>query len=88
VLELLASGLSTQTIAAEMWVSPQAVSYHLGNMYAKFGCNNRAGLVGRAFVAGVLSAEEWPPKAQRLPQIARSRGENRSEPVRASAVRT
>jgi DNA-binding CsgD family transcriptional regulator len=64
VLELLASGLSTERIADALWVSPQAVSYHLGNMYAKFGCSNRAGLVARAFVGDVLDASAWPPRAR------------------------
>jgi DNA-binding CsgD family transcriptional regulator len=73
VLELLASGLSTQKIAEALWVSPQAVSYHLGNMYAKFGCENRAGLVARAFVARVLSVEEWPPHATHVRGTLRDR---------------
>jgi DNA-binding CsgD family transcriptional regulator len=63
VLELLASGLSTERISAQMWISPQAVSYHLGNLYAKFGCENRAGLVSRAFVSGMLSVKTWPPRS-------------------------
>ena len=62
VLELLAEGLSTQEIGEALWISPQAVSWHLGNMYAKFQCRNRAGLVGRAFVTGLLSAGQWPPR--------------------------
>lgn len=62
VLELIAQGGSTAQIACMLGVSNQAVTYHLGNLLAKFGSSNRAGLVARAFVYGFLAADSWPPR--------------------------
>jgi DNA-binding transcriptional ArsR family regulator len=62
VLEQLAEGSSTSEIARRLFVSPQAVTYHIGNLLAKFQSTNRAGLVSRAFVLGILEPI-WPPRA-------------------------
>jgi DNA-binding NarL/FixJ family response regulator len=72
VLELVAAGWSTRRIAEWLCVSEQCITYHIGNLLAKFQSPNRAGLVSRAFVLGYLSTE-WPPRAGRSPQlVARS----------------
>jgi DNA-binding NarL/FixJ family response regulator len=60
VLELLAEGWSTEEAARSLYVSRQAITYHVGNLLAKFQCANRTGLVARAFVIGVLEPT-WPP---------------------------
>lgn len=65
VLELLAEGLATRRIAEDLFVSQQAVTYHVGNLLAKFGCENRAGLVARAYVFGYLDPAAWPPRLAR-----------------------
>jgi DNA-binding CsgD family transcriptional regulator len=62
ILELIAAGWSTRRIAEILSVSEQAVTYHVGNLLAKFATENRAGLVGRAFVFGYLLADGWPPR--------------------------
>lgn len=62
VLELIAAGWSTRQIAETLVVSRQAVTYHIGNLLAKFQMTNRAGLVGRAFVLGYLDDRRWPPR--------------------------
>ena len=62
VLELAAAGLSSRGMAEELHVSEQAVTYHLGNLFAKFGADNRAGLIARAFVFGYLDPNGWPPR--------------------------
>jgi DNA-binding CsgD family transcriptional regulator len=62
ILELVAAGWSTRRIAEVLSVSAQAVTYHVGNLLAKFGTENRAGLVGRAFAFGYLMADSWPPR--------------------------
>lgn len=64
VLELVAMGHSTQEIAAILFVSRQAVAYHIGNLLRKFQAANRAGLTARAYVSGVLSVHHWPPRVQ------------------------
>ena len=61
VLEQLALGRSTGAAAHRLYVSHQAVTYHVGNLLAKFQCDNRTGLVSRAFVLGVLD-RTWPPR--------------------------
>ena len=72
VLELVAEGLSTRQIAETLFVSDQAITYHVGNLLSKFACENRAGLVSRAFVFGYLDPFTWPP---RLPTAPRRPGE-------------
>ena len=62
VLELLAEGHSTRTIAGLLSVSEQAITYHVGNMLSKFGCESRVGVVARAFVLGYLDSGRWPPR--------------------------
>ena len=62
VLEQLAEGKSTSAAARCLFVSPQAVTYHVGNLLAKLQCTNRSGLIARAFVLGILQ-RTWPPKA-------------------------
>lgn len=41
VAHLVARGMTTREIAAELYVTPKAVEYHLGNIYAKVGVNSR-----------------------------------------------
>ena len=62
VLELAAAGLSSRDMSERLHVSEQAVTYHLGNLFAKFGADNRAGLIARAFVFGYLDPSGWPPR--------------------------
>lgn len=62
VLELVAEGHSTRQMAQTLIVSEQAITYHVGNLLSKFACENRAGLVSRAFIFGYLEAFTWPPK--------------------------
>lgn len=62
VLEFVAAGWSTRRIADALRVSHQCITYHIGNLLAKFQVENRAGLVGRAFVFGYLASNRWPPR--------------------------
>jgi DNA-binding NarL/FixJ family response regulator len=41
IIKLLASGLSNQRIARELWVTEQTVKFHLTNIYRKLGVGNR-----------------------------------------------
>lgn len=61
VLEQLAAGKPTMAAAKSLFVSQQAITYHVGNLLAKFQCANRSGLIARAFVLGVLECT-WPPR--------------------------
>ena len=61
VLQLVAIGLTSREIAERLWVSRQAVTYHIGNLFMKLRADSRAGLVARAYANGVLSPGTWPP---------------------------
>jgi DNA-binding CsgD family transcriptional regulator len=61
VLEQLAVGLTSAQIGATLFLSEQAVTYHVGNLLSKFQSPSRTALVARAFVLGLLS-RTWPPE--------------------------
>jgi DNA-binding CsgD family transcriptional regulator len=61
VLQLVALGLSSREIASRLWVSRQAVTYHIGNLFMKLHADSRAGLVARAYALGIFSPGIWPP---------------------------
>jgi DNA-binding CsgD family transcriptional regulator len=44
VTALVAQGLSNREVAAELYVSPKTVQYHLTRIYAKLGVRSRAEL--------------------------------------------
>jgi DNA-binding CsgD family transcriptional regulator len=52
VAHLVARGLTNVEVAAELFVTPKAVEYHLGNIYAKFGLKGRQQL--RRYLGGSL----------------------------------
>lgn len=72
VLGQLAEGKSTNMAARSLYVSHQAVTYHVGNLLAKFQCANRTGLVSRAFVLDILD-HSWPPRVA-LPAVGEEPG--------------
>jgi len=41
VAYLVEQGMTNAEIAAELFITPKAVEYHLGNIYAKFGVKGR-----------------------------------------------
>jgi DNA-binding NarL/FixJ family response regulator len=62
ILPLVAEGLSTRAIAGKLFVSEQAVTYHVSNLLSKFNRENRAGLVSLAYHLGFLDPQVWPPR--------------------------
>ena len=62
VLCLVAAGLSNAEISARLHLSTHTIDRHLANMLRRSGAPNRAGLVARAYHAGVLVAGSWPPR--------------------------
>lgn len=62
ILTLLAAGCSTREISRRLFITEKGVAYHIGHLLGKFGCRSRAGVVGRAFVLGMLRADVWPPQ--------------------------
>jgi DNA-binding CsgD family transcriptional regulator len=61
VAHLIEQGMTNAEIAAELFITPKAVEYHLGNIYAKFG------LKGRQQLRRLLSASARPAPAGRDP---------------------
>ncbi len=61
VLRLVALGMTSREIAERLWVSRQAVTYHIGNLFMKLRADTRAGLVARSYAMGILSPGTWPP---------------------------
>ena len=47
VAEAVASGASDRQVAAEMFLSPRTVAYHLSSVYRKLGISSRAALAAR-----------------------------------------
>jgi len=63
VAELLAQGLSTETMADVLSLSHHTVTAHLGKMLRHLNAHNRTELVARLYAYGVFSSGEWPPRA-------------------------
>jgi DNA-binding CsgD family transcriptional regulator len=87
VVELLAQGLSTETMANILSISHHTVTAHLGKMLRNLHAQNRTELVARMYACGVLASGVWPPRAvshqaipvcQRLSAAERSRALPRS----------
>ena len=49
VVRLVAQGMTSREVAAALYVTPKAISYHLGNVFAKLGVTSRRQLWGRRF---------------------------------------
>ncbi|MCA2187789.1 LuxR C-terminal-related transcriptional regulator [Nonomuraea cavernae] len=61
VLRLVAAGASNAEIARRLYLTRQAVDYHLVRLRAKLGAESRSALPGRAFVLGLFVPGVWPP---------------------------
>ncbi|MHB2024803.1 MAG: helix-turn-helix transcriptional regulator, partial [Mycobacteriales bacterium] len=58
VARLVASGLTNREAAARLYVSPKAVEFHLGNVFAKLGVSSRRQLRDRPELTGDGYAQE------------------------------
>ncbi|MFE0516782.1 PAS domain-containing protein [Streptomyces sp. NPDC058964] len=63
ILALLAAGGSNADVAEELHLSRQTVDYHLSRLRDLLGAATRPALVARAYVLGILSAQDWPPRS-------------------------
>lgn len=55
ILELIAAGLTNPEIAARLFISPQTVGKHAGNIFGKLGVHTRTEAVARARALNLLS---------------------------------
>lgn len=62
VVELVAAGLSNAQIARRRHVSPHTVASQVADTMRRLDAQNRAALVARSYVDGVLNSESWPPR--------------------------
>ncbi|APU21392.1 helix-turn-helix transcriptional regulator [Actinoalloteichus sp. GBA129-24] len=62
IIENVASGLSSVTIANRMYLSRQSVEYHVSNLIREFKVANRTALIAKAYSLGILSSDVWPPR--------------------------
>ena len=58
ILRLLAVGHRNREIAAELFLSPHTVKFHVGNIFDKLGVRTRAEAAAVAFTAGLHPAPE------------------------------
>jgi ATP/maltotriose-dependent transcriptional regulator MalT len=56
VLQLVASGLTNNEIAGELYLSAKTVSRHLSNIFTKIGVTSRAGATAFAFEHGLVQS--------------------------------
>jgi DNA-binding CsgD family transcriptional regulator len=57
IARLVAEGATNREVAAQLFLSPKTVGYHLGKIYARLGIRSRAELV-RLFVLGDSAGED------------------------------
>jgi DNA-binding CsgD family transcriptional regulator len=62
VLRLVAAGRTNAQIAGELYLSHQSVGRCISMLMLRTLADNRAELVARAYVEGVLDHGTWPPK--------------------------
>lgn len=62
VLVLVADGYTNAQVADKLGVSTHTVSRHMTVMLRRAREPNRAGLIARAYAAGILLVGEHPPK--------------------------
>ena len=63
ILEGIAAGESNVQLARKLHLSRQGIDYRVAALLRRLGTPNRAALVARAYVLGLLSASHWPPRA-------------------------
>ncbi|MEE1754882.1 helix-turn-helix transcriptional regulator [Streptomyces sp. SP18CS02] len=61
ILALAAGGATTERIARSVGLTVDGVNYHLTRLSRRWDAPNRAALVARAYVLGVLAPGVWPP---------------------------
>ena len=55
VLELLATGISTDELADELFITTRTATTHLSNIYRKLGVNGRTAAMRRAIELGIIT---------------------------------
>jgi DNA-binding CsgD family transcriptional regulator len=61
ILEAVAAGMSTVSLASKLYLSRGGVEYHVDILFRKLKVNNRPALIAKAYSMGVL-CPGWPPR--------------------------
>lgn len=75
VLERVAAGCTNDQIGRLLYLSGTAVNRVVAQLLMRTQTKNRAELVARAFIEGVLDPQQWPPRltGQNIVRLARKR---------------
>lgn len=66
LLELIASGQTTEQMALAMHLSPRTVAHLVSEILQRYELCNRAQLVALGFISGMLDPRLWPPQRRKL----------------------
>ncbi|GAA0731029.1 helix-turn-helix transcriptional regulator [Dactylosporangium roseum] len=62
IIECIAAGDSTTSIAQKLYLSRQGVEYHVSRLLQRMRVPNRPALVAKAYSMGIFDSSAWPPK--------------------------
>lgn len=64
IIECIAAGERTISIATKLYLSRQGVEYHVSKLLQHLRVPNRPALIAKAYCMGILAADTWPPEAR------------------------
>ncbi|MGB3441059.1 MAG: LuxR C-terminal-related transcriptional regulator [Actinophytocola sp.] len=64
IIEFIAAGEGTISIATKLYLSRQGVEYHVSKLLQHLRVPNRPALIAKAYCMGLLAADTWPPEAR------------------------
>lgn len=65
IIECIAAGERTISIATKLYLSRQGVEYHVSKMLQHLRVPNRPALIAKAYCMGILTADTWPPEVRK-----------------------
>src|SRR4029453_1558540 len=74
IAQLVSTGLSNKDVAAQCWVSPRTVAFHLRNVFAKVGVSSRGELAQLGFSCPVPRLSSANPAQRSRSQARRNPG--------------
>jgi DNA-binding CsgD family transcriptional regulator len=67
ILCLIAGGYTNAEVGRALHISPHTVAQHVTDMLRRAKARSRGELVARAYSAGILVTDTWPPQARVAP---------------------
>ncbi|GAA2395968.1 hypothetical protein GCM10010420_21920 [Streptomyces glaucosporus] len=78
IVEGLAYGLTNVELSRRLHLSRQGLDYHIDRLRRKLRVRGRTAVVARAYVAGLLAADVWPPRLRTTWNASPTGGEHPS----------